>query len=166
MPEANTATQPRHGSGDTCSAIRQKVDLSTADAEKWGPLLELPRGSLEPRSAPDYEGVVAIRQRQRRLTPDEFKQVAERYIAGATVYELAAEFGCHRATIAERLKLAGVTMRHQPTTTEQVDEIVQLYKSGLSMVKVAERVGVSPRTVFNYLRETGVQTRDAHGRAR
>jgi transposase-like protein len=100
------------------------------------------------------------------LTPDDLKQVAERYNAGATVYELAAEFGCHRATIAERLKLAGVAMRHQPTTIEQVDEIVRLYESGLSMVKVAEQVGVSARTVFNYLREKGVPTRDAHGRAR
>jgi transposase-like protein len=109
---------------------------------------------------------VAIRQRQRRWTPDDLKRVAERYNAGATVYELAAEFGCHRATIAERLKLAGVTMRHQPTTIEQVDEIVRLYESGLSMVKVAERVGVSPRTVFNYLRDRGVQTRDPHGRER
>jgi len=109
---------------------------------------------------------VAIRQRQRRLTPDDLKQVAERYNAGATVYALAAEFGCHRATIAERLKSAGVTMRHQPATTEQVDEIVRLYESGLSMVKVAEQVGVPPRTVFNYLQERGVSTRDAHGRRR
>jgi transposase-like protein len=100
------------------------------------------------------------------LTPDELKQVAACYNAGATVYELAAEFGCHRATIAERLKLAGVTMRHQPTTTEQVDEIVRLYESGLSMVKVAEQVGVSARTVFNYLGQRGVVTRDPHGRMR
>jgi DNA-binding NarL/FixJ family response regulator len=107
---------------------------------------------------------VAIRQRQRRLTPDQLELAIDRYKAGATVYELAAEFGCHRATIAERLKLAGVTMRHQPTTTEQVDEIARLYESGLSMVKVAEQVGVSPRTVFNYLQERGVSTRDVHGR--
>jgi lambda repressor-like predicted transcriptional regulator len=100
------------------------------------------------------------------LTPDDLKQVAKRYNAGATVYELAVEFGCHRATIAERLKLAGVSMRHQPTTARQVDEIVRLYELGLSMVKVAEQVGVSPRTVFNYLRDRGVQTRDPHGRER
>ncbi len=107
---------------------------------------------------------MAIRQRQRRLTPDELTRVAERYNAGATVYELAAEFGCHRATIAERLKLAGFTLRHQPTTTDQVDEIIRLYESGLSMAKVAEQVGVSARTVFNYLQQRGVTTRDAHGR--
>lgn len=40
---------------------------------------------------------MAIRQRQRRLTPDDLKHVAERYNAGATVYERAAGFGCHRA---------------------------------------------------------------------
>jgi transposase-like protein len=100
------------------------------------------------------------------LSPDELARVVERYEAGATVYELATEFGCHRATIAERLKLAGVTMRHQPTTIKQVDEIVRLYESGLSMVKVAEQVGVSPRTVFNYLGQRGVVTRDPHGRIR
>ena len=109
---------------------------------------------------------MAIRQRQRRLNPDEVEQIAERYNAGATVYELAAEFGCRQATIAERLKLAGVTMRHQTTTTEQVDEIVRLHESGLSMVKVAEQVGVSARTVFNYLQQKGVATRDPNGRTR
>jgi predicted transcriptional regulator len=36
-----------------------------------------------------------------------------KYEAGATVYELAAEFGCHRTTVAERLKKAGIVMRLQ-----------------------------------------------------
>ena len=142
---------------DADSGKPSLVDLSVADAGKWTPLLQLPRGSVEPRSAPDYEGVTAIRQRQRRLTISEVQRVAQRYDAGATVYELATEFGCHRATIAERLKLAGVTMRHQVASAEQVDEFVQLYESGLSMVKVAAKVGVSASTVLNYLHRREVQ---------
>jgi uncharacterized lipoprotein YmbA len=37
--------------------------------------------------------------------------MAAKYDAGAKVYESAAEFGCHRATVAERLKKAGVVLR-------------------------------------------------------
>jgi len=32
------------------------------------------------------------------------------------VYELAAEYGCHRTTVAERLKKAGIAMRGQSPT--------------------------------------------------
>lgn len=109
---------------------------------------------------------MAIRQQHRRLTTDDLKRVAESYNARATVYALAADFSCHRATIAERLKLAGIAMRHQPASIEKADEIVRLYESGLSLVKVADQVGVSARTVFNYLRKRDVPTRASHGRTR
>jgi hypothetical protein len=35
------------------------------------------------------------------------------------VYELAAEFGCHRTIVAERLKRAGIATRlHSPGTVD------------------------------------------------
>jgi uncharacterized protein (DUF433 family) len=52
--------------------------------------------------------------------------LAERYKEGATVYELAAEFGCNRTTIAERLKKAGIPMRRQSPTSEAIDSMVRL----------------------------------------
>ena len=42
------------------------------------------------------------------------------------MYELAAEFGCHRATVAERLKKAGIAMRGQSPTPEAIDSMVQI----------------------------------------
>ena len=33
------------------------------------------------------------------------------------MYEIAAEFGCHRTTVAERLKKVGISMRGQSPTS-------------------------------------------------
>ena len=142
--------------------------LSTADSNKW---LLLREGHLE-KQAPevitssDYRLNGSIRQRQRRLTEAQVAEMAEKYLAGATVYELAAEFDCHRATVAVRLKVAGVVMRLQSPTAEMVDSMMSLYGSGLSFVEVGARLGHSANTVRNYLLRRRVPFRDTHGRER
>lgn len=89
-----------------------------------------------------------------------------RYAEGATVYELADEFGIERRTAAVRLRGAGVVLRRQPANAEQVADMVRQYESGLSLAKVAHRTGFSSKTVLNYLRAEGIRTRDSHGRER
>lgn len=89
-----------------------------------------------------------------------------RYSEGATVYELAGEFGIERRTVAVRLKAAGVVMRQRPASTEQITEMKRLYELGLSVAKVGDRVGFSSKTVLTYLRAEGVRMRDSHGRER
>ncbi|MCU1363642.1 MAG: hypothetical protein JWM55_1470 [Acidimicrobiaceae bacterium] len=79
--------------------------------------------------------------------------MATKYEAGATVYELAAEFGCHRTTVAERLKKVGVTIRLQPPSEVMINEIVQLYQSGMSSAKVGECLKISPQTVLKYVKD-------------
>ena len=98
-----------------------EVALPTADSNKW---LLLKEGHLE-KQAPevitssDYRLNGSIRQRQRRLTESQVVEMAAKYEAGATVYELAAEFGCHRTIVAERLKRAGIATRlHSPGTVD------------------------------------------------
>lgn len=117
-------------------------------------------------SAHGYERKGPLRQRQKRLAPAQVAEMAARYAEGATVYELAAEFGVERTTVASRLKKAGVRMRRQSPTPEQVDEMVRRYEAGLSMAKVGECTGFNARTVLNHLRESGVQVRASHGRER
>jgi hypothetical protein len=97
------------------------VALSTADSNKW---LLLKEGHLE-KQAPkvitssDCRLHGSIRQRQRRLTESQVVEMAAKYEAGATVYEPAAEFGCHRTIVAERLKRAGIATRlHSPGTVD------------------------------------------------
>lgn len=141
--------------------------LSSLDTNKYAPLLarDCEPVSSDPLS-PVSESGGPLRQRQRRLTEPDVARMVARYAEGATVYELAEEFGIERRTVAARLKKASVSMRHQPATAEQVAEMVRLYKSGLSLAKVAPRTGVSAKTVLNYLRAEGVQLRDTHGRGR
>ena len=78
--------------------------------------------------------------------------MAAKYEAGATVYELAAEFGCHRTTVAERLKKAGIVLRGQSPTPEIIDSMVLLCVSGLSFQEVGNQLGFCANTVRNCLR--------------
>jgi lambda repressor-like predicted transcriptional regulator len=73
--------------------------------------------------------------------------------AGATVYELAAEFGCHRTTVAERLKKAGIVMRLQSPEAVVTDAMESLHRSGLSYPAIGKQLGYSANTVRKYLRE-------------
>lgn len=141
--------------------------LSTADTNKWSTLLEKRHQTSELKvTAVEYERTGPIRQRQRRLTEDQVKQMAARYHEGATVYELAKEFGIRRATVSERLKKAGVSMRCQPPGSELIDSMVRLYELGLSLAEVGDRVGTSAGTVHRYLRLRNIGMRDCHGRKR
>ena len=141
--------------------------LSTADTNKWSTLLE--KRDWTPKSeatSVDYERTGPILQRQRRLTDSQALMLRDRYNEGATVYELAKEFGIRRATVSERLKKAGVSMRCQSPRSELINSMAGLYESGLSLAAVGDRVGTSPGTVRRYLLIAGVQMRDSHGRQR
>jgi DNA-binding CsgD family transcriptional regulator len=89
----------------------------------------------------------------------------ERYTAGATVYELAAEFGIDRKTVARQLKVAGILLRLQSPAPAQVDEMVRLYRTGLSLAAVGAQLGFGARTVERHVKARQVATRDSHGRA-
>lgn len=103
-------------------------------------------------------------KRAKRLSGSELTAVIDRYRNGATVYELARDFGITRDTVARHLKQAGVIMRGQSPTTDQIDRMVTLYESGLSLAAVGYRVGFSARTVELHIKRRGVRTRDSHGR--
>ena len=59
--------------------------------------------------------VSEIRQQQKDLSDDEIQQIAQRYTEGASIYELAREFDCHRGTISRHLKQQGVTVSNKVT---------------------------------------------------
>ena len=101
----------------------------------------------------------------RRLATDEIASIQAAYLAGATVYDLAAE-QVHRHTIATHLKAVGVPMRGRPLSEAQIEAAARLYESGLSLARVGERVSATARTVQLRLRERGVQMRDTHGQVR
>lgn len=98
-------------------------------------------------------------KRAKWLNATELACLVERYHAGATVYELAAEFGVHRTTISQRLKTAGVQMRLQPLTAKQVATTAALYGTGLSLADVGQQLGVDASTLHQALRQHGVEMR-------
>ncbi len=159
--------------------------LSTCDTENWFTLEKWadPGSNLarnQRKSFSDYDRSVAVgqrdaglkgtehhlRQSQTRLTKIQRAEVAMRYEEGATVYELAALYGCHRSTISTMLREGGVHMRLQSPTALEVDMMVRLYQSGLSMKAVGLRCGFSPGTIGTALRGRGTSIRDAHERMR
>ncbi len=143
------------------------VALSTADTNKWSTLLEKRHRTSKSEATPvDYERTGPILQRQRRLTDSQALMLRDRYDEGATIYELAEEFGIRRATVSERLKKAGGSMRCQRPRSELTNSMTGLYESGLSLAEVGVRTGTSPGTVRRYLLIAGVQMRDSHGRQR
>lgn len=106
------------------------------------------------------------RTTQPRLSDETANQIVRAYAAGKTVYELAAEHGCHRVTISATLKRQGIALRRTSPTAAQVDEMIRLYESALSLAMVGERFGTHASTVLARLRKNDVRTRDAHGRIR
>lgn len=103
-------------------------------------------------------------QPQTRLKPDAILRLVADYLAGQTTYELAAAYNVHRHTVTRHLRKAGIRLRLDGLTAEQVDEAVQLYTQGWSLARVASRLGVTADTVRARLLERGIRTRDSHGR--
>ena len=143
------------------------VALSTAVTNKWSTLLnEKLYGPKTASTITHDERIGPIRQLQRRLSDVEVQLMTTRYLEGATVYELAVEFDICRSKVSERLKENGVKMRFRPPSDQEVCEMVRLYESGLSLAAVGKRVGKSVGTVKRCVLESGIQTRDTHGRVR
>jgi hypothetical protein len=102
----------------------------------------------------------------RQLAPDQVQELIAGYQAGATVYELGAQFSIERRTISNILHRHGVQMRRRGLSPDQVDEAVRLYESGWSLARIGRKLNVDPTTVHNQLRKRGVQMRDTHGQER
>lgn len=100
----------------------------------------------------------------RRLNLAERSELVELYRSGKNTYELGRQFGIHRATVSRTLKHAGVEMRYQGLSAEQIAEAANLYGAGNSLARIGEHFGVDHGTVWRQLRNQGVQMRDTHGR--
>jgi DNA-directed RNA polymerase specialized sigma24 family protein len=103
------------------------------------------------------------KRRVRKLPPVEVERLVMRYRAGATMGELAADFGIHRETVGLHLKRQQVEARLRPLTPEQTQEAALLYARGLSSAKVGEQLGCSADAVRHALAKAGVAIRPRRG---
>ena len=140
------------------------MDLSGPNTKKCKELLDRVRRAKSSQSASNNEAPLRNLQHQVRLNDIEVACLCKAYREGATVYELAARFGCHRNSVSKHLKRNGVKMRLQPLSEGQILKAIELYESGLSLTKVSGLLEVCAGTVHARLRERGVIMRDSHGR--
>ena len=104
--------------------------------------------------------VKTIKQQQKTLTEFEIQSVIQKYQNGASSYDLAKEFGCHRRTITDTLKRNGVELSHQAATKpELVKRIIELYAEMKTPKEVGAIVGVGGDTVRKVLKENGIYIR-------
>lgn len=86
------------------------------------------------------------------------------YQAGETVYELAARFGIHRATVSAHLHRQGITVRRQGLDAEGIAHAVRLYEDGWSVARIGDRLGVDGTTAWTVIKAQGTRMRDTRGR--
>lgn len=111
--------------------------------------------SYEPNSI-----VETITQQQKTLSELEIRTICEKYKNGASSYELAKEFGCHRRTISDALKRNGIEVSHRASTKpELVKRIIKLYAEYKTPKEVGALVGIGDDTVRKVLKENGIYIR-------
>ena len=106
--------------------------------------------------------VKTYKQKQKRLSDEEIRQVVERYSAGASTYELADEFGCHRSTISRTLKKCGIKVTHNCADRNAlVEKILELYAEFMKPEDIGKVIDLHTSTVLKILHENGVRIRSS-----
>ncbi len=86
--------------------------------------------------------------------------VVEAYVDGASMGELAREYGVRRVSISGLLRREGVAIRVRRVMSQaEVDSAVQLYAGGLSLQKIGDQLGWDHKTVYGQLKKRGVVMR-------
>jgi hypothetical protein len=71
-----------------------------------------------------------------RLKPETVAEIVARYEAGEPSTALAIAFGISKGSVIRLLRDAGVTIRNQGLTNDQVTKAAQLYTSGQSLAQI------------------------------
>ncbi|MHB1008163.1 MAG: helix-turn-helix domain-containing protein [Propionibacteriaceae bacterium] len=98
-----------------------------------------------------------------RLDKAQRHRVADQYLAGIAVKEIAATFGIHRQTVREIAIAAGLDPHPRGLHPEDVGRAETLYRSGWSLARIGEELGVNASTVMNVLKRAGVEMRPRQG---
>lgn len=106
--------------------------------------------------------VNAYTQDQKRLSDDEIRKIAEKYSAGASTYELAVEFGCHRSTVSRALKKSGIEVSHKASKREDLTaRVLEMYEGYIRPVDIGKELGINASTVRKIQHENCVRIRSS-----
>ena len=93
-------------------------------------------------------------QGERRLAEgsEPYRSVVADYQAGAAVAELAAQYGFHRQTVSRVLRTAGVVVRQNATSNEEIERIKRLRAEGKTIREIMWLTRRSKNTVRRWAR--------------
>lgn len=102
-----------------------------------------------PRSLEGNPRVDTARRRKtlRALSPTAVAEMVKLYRTGATTYELAERFGCHRNTVSDRLKAEGLTLRTDVNDPMTRTRVQASYDRTGSLKDTARELGIDRGTV-------------------
>ncbi|PKU89679.1 Homeodomain-like domain-containing protein [Bifidobacterium thermophilum] len=87
----------------------------------------------------------------------ESRTIIAKYQQDKSIYELAREFGCHRATISRVVKDNGIEVTNQCAKKKVLTEmIMQMYSELYKPQEIREALGVSADTVRRILHDKNV----------
>jgi hypothetical protein len=99
-----------------------------------------------------------------RLNASVPPQVVADYEAGMPTTQLTVKYGLTKASVLRLLHEAGVELRRQPFSEQELDEAVRLYASGLSTAAISAQLGAHPSKVWRALKARGVALRPPRNR--
>lgn len=102
-----------------------------------------------------------VRKHLRRLRTTDIAQLVDAYPRGATLKELAEEYGIHLTTVSAILERVQVRRRGRPLSSIDIEEAIRMYQSGQSLSVVSSQFRVSADTIRHHLSRAGLKLRDA-----
>jgi hypothetical protein len=94
-----------------------------------------------PESLPDTVPAPVKYRTMKQLRPSEVSRLVDGYQSGATIFELAGQFGIHRATVGIYLRARGVDTTPPALRPEDVPTVVEPYQTGWWSL---QRIGGGP----------------------
>lgn len=135
--------------------------------------LTFPHRSLKALSRLRDAGVAGSRERgeekpaphrfRRRLDESARRQIVAKYRQGATAKAIADSYGISKTALIALLRDAGVAIRRQPLSEDQLAHIVRRYEAGDSIYAIERATGIPKSSVGRALNVAGVNMRQRGG---
>ena len=99
----------------------------------------------------------------RKVSAETVAQLVADYESGFPSTHLTSIYCLSKGSVLKLLNEAGVQMRHQGLSSDNLEEAATLYRDGWSLPRVAERFGCSVGSVRKVFRSHGVRIRPPNG---
>ena len=113
-------------------------------------------------SVNDYT-ITELKEQHKQLTEEEIAIIVLCYKAGASAYDLAIEFNCHRSTISRNLKKQGIEVTTEKVKrTGLINQVISMYANWEKPKDIGTKLGINAATVLKILKDNDVYIRKSY----